>query len=115
RRSVLGYGAQIAMSEDGVIVATDVHSKNDDQGALLPVLDQAIDNLDDDLRQSLLLADSGYFKTEFIEELEDRGIESLIPDGFMVQMMNGMNPKSPREGFRYDIETDSYLCPTDQR
>ncbi len=39
KRSVLGYGAQAAMSEDGIIIATDVHPNNDDQGALLPVVD----------------------------------------------------------------------------
>lgn len=115
KRSVLGYGAQVAMSEDGVIIATDVHPKNDDQGALLPVVDQVIDNLDDDLRQSLLLADSGYFKTDFIEELLDREIESLIPDGFAIQLMNGATPENPRQGFHYDSETDSYICPKNQR
>lgn len=115
KQNVTGYGAQIAISEDGLVIASDVHPENNDPGALLPIVDQVISNLDNDLQQTLLLADSGYFRTNFIEELGNRGIESLIPDGLTAQRLNGKEIREPREGFQYDRETDSYICPANQR
>lgn len=74
------YNPQIAVDGEGrIIVAADVTQCAADTGALLPVLDAARENTQED--PGTVLADSGYKSEENFLGIEERGLTACIPLG----------------------------------
>ena len=76
-----GYNVQAAVADGQVILATSVSRVSPDGGQLAPTLELARENLDrcgitDRIEQ--VLADSGYWQTRQITELEQTGLDVLV-------------------------------------
>jgi transposase len=87
---VLGYAAQIAVSEDHLIVAQRVIQRGNDNASLVPMVD---------LVQSVcgkpperVVADSGFYSNQNVELLEQRGIQTYVPDSFLAHELNLGHP-----------------------
>jgi len=83
---VLGYTATIAVSEDHLIVAQQVSQASNDNGLLLPML-EAVER-ECGQRPGRVLADSGFFSQENLEELEGREIDGYVPDSQLGRELN---------------------------
>lgn len=77
-RFVLGYTAEIAVSEDHFIVAQRVTQNKNDNHALVPMVDEM--ERQGAGRPQRVLADSGFFSNQNLREMEVRGIEAYLPD-----------------------------------
>jgi transposase len=108
----VGYNIQIAVDvKHKLIVEQQVHNKVSDLGLLTETAvaarqDLMVDQID-------TVADKGYFKIEDIAACEAAGIVPYVPKpqrGSAVS--NGFFAK---DDFRYDAESDVYICPGNQR
>lgn len=77
-RFVLGYTAEIAVSEDHFIVAQRVTQNKNDNQALLPMVEEIERHSRE--RPARVLADCGFFSSQNLREMHERGIEAYIPD-----------------------------------
>lgn len=85
-RSVIGYTAELAVSEDHMIVAQRVTQQKADNDSLLPMLAEV-------QRQcgappQTVLADAGYYKNANLRQLEAEKIDAYIPDSNMAAALN---------------------------
>jgi transposase len=69
----LGYTAEIAVSEDHFIVAQRVTQNKTDNASLLPMVEEVERQCRQ--RPRRVLADSGFYSNENVEQLEQRGID----------------------------------------
>jgi transposase len=83
------YNAQAAVSEDGIIVATELSTTPRDEASLEPVLDEIEANTGE--RPERVLADKGYLTEQTLEAMEARKQKCLIAVG-----REGKKPKWPR-------------------
>jgi transposase len=83
---VLGYSAEIAVSDDHLIVAQRVTQNATDNASLEPMLDQAEQRCGAPPQQAL--ADSGFFSIDNLEQLEQRHIDAYVPDSNMARALN---------------------------
>jgi transposase len=75
---IQGYNGQVAVDAESMIaVAAELTIDSTDYGALVPVVDQAANNLGEKVPG--VLADAGYFSAENVGAMEERGIDALIP------------------------------------
>src|SRR6516225_6790712 len=72
QRFVLGYNAELAVSEDHFIVAQRVTQNKNDNHALIPMVDEVERQCAQ--RPQRILADSGFFCNHNLQEMEARGI-----------------------------------------
>lgn len=85
-RFVLGYTAEVAVSEDHFIVGQRVtQSKNDNQ-ALVPLVEEVERQCGE--RPLRVLADCGFFSNQNLREMEHRGIEAYVPDPNLARELN---------------------------
>lgn len=87
RGFVLGYTATVAVSEDHLIVAQQVSQASNDNGLLVPMLEAVERECGEGPGQ--VLADSGFFSQENLEELERRQIDGYVPDSHLGRELNG--------------------------
>jgi transposase len=85
-RFVLGYTAEIAVSEDHFIVAQRVTQNKNDNGALVPMVEEVERQCRE--RPQRVLADSGFFSNQNLREMEERGIEAYVPDSNLARELN---------------------------
>ena len=78
QRFVLGYTAEIAVSEDHFIVAQRVTQSKSDNQSLLPMVEQV--ERQGRARPERVLADCGFFSKEGLLAIQERGIEAYVPD-----------------------------------
>jgi transposase len=83
---VLGYSAEIAVSDDHLIVAQRVTQNATDNASLTPMLDQVEQRCDALPDQAL--ADSGFFSIDNLEQMEQRNIDGYVPDSNMARALN---------------------------
>jgi transposase len=83
---VLGYSAEIAVSDDHLIVAQRVTQNAADNASLLPMIDEVQQCCGDKPEQ--VLADSGFFSIDNLNQLEQRGVDAYVPDSNMAQALN---------------------------
>lgn len=83
---VLGYSAEIAVSDDHFIVAQRVTQNVTDNASLAPMVDQVEQNCSDQPVQ--VLADSGFFSIDNLQQMEQRNIDAYVPDSNMAQSLN---------------------------
>jgi hypothetical protein len=76
---IQGYNAQLAVTEDQIIVAAEVCSDNTDDAQLEPLITQAKDNLGATSEQDpigTVVADAGYFNED--NAVLDLGVDLLV-------------------------------------
>jgi transposase len=83
---VLGYSAEIAVSDDHLIVAQRVTQNVTDNQSLTPMVDQVEHNCG--APPDATLADSGFFSIHNLHQMEQRNIDAYIPDSNMAQALN---------------------------
>ena len=78
---VQGYNAQVAVSDDHLVVACNISTDNVDHALLEPMIDAARQQLgsDGNSTPTEFLADAGYWKGKAIERLHVRGEKLLVP------------------------------------
>jgi hypothetical protein len=85
-RFVLGYTAEVAVSEDHFIVAQRVTQNKSDNEALVPMVDEVERRCG--ARPQRVLADCGFFSNQNLREMEERGIEAYLPDPNMARELS---------------------------
>ena len=99
---VLGYNAQAVVTGAQIIVAAEVNTESIDKPNLQPMVHAACDELRAagvDRAPEVVVADAGYWKTEPIEALVARGIQTLVaPDADRRK-----EPSAGRRGGLYDF------------
>jgi transposase len=83
---VLCYSAQIAVSDDHLILAQRVTQNATDNASLVPMIDEVEQSCGD--RPEQVLADSGFFSIDNLNQLEQRNIDAYVPDSNMAQALN---------------------------
>lgn len=83
---VLGYSAEIAVSDDHLIVAQRVTRNVTDNQSLAPMLDQTEQRCG--RFPDAALADSGFFSIHNLNQMEQRNINAFIPDSNMARALN---------------------------
>jgi len=82
----LGYTAEIAVSDDHLIVGQRVTQNATDNQSLLPMVDAVEQQWGTGPDQ--VLADSGFFSLANLEELARRGIDGYVPDSNLARELN---------------------------
>jgi transposase len=85
----LGYTAEVAVSDDHLIVAQRVHQAPTDNGSLAAMTEQTTRECGES--PAAVLADCGYYSLAEIEALEARGIAAYVPDPLMARELAGGN------------------------
>ncbi len=83
---VLGYSAEIAVSDDHLIVAQRVTQNATDNASLEPMVDQVEQRCGAPPGQAL--ADSGFFSIDNLNRMEQRNIDAYVPDSNMARALN---------------------------
>lgn len=86
----LGYNAEIAVSDDHLIVAQRVHQSNVDN-ASLEAMTEAVER-ECGTPPQVVVADCGYYSMEQIEAVRRRGIEAYVPDVLSARELAGRGP-----------------------
>ncbi|PIP19800.1 MAG: hypothetical protein COX41_00945 [Candidatus Omnitrophica bacterium CG23_combo_of_CG06-09_8_20_14_all_41_10] len=121
-RKIAGYRSQVAVdSKQQVIIANNVTSKAADTQELIPMIDEAVENIkrlkptDTNAEQIKVIADSGYASGENLAELESRNIDPYIPDIKYQGKRRGHKTDEGQEfhssNFIYDKKGNCYICP----
>lgn len=85
-RFLLGYSGEIVVSEDHLIVAARVTQNAHDVHALVPLTDE-VERVCR-ARPERVLADSGFYSNANIRTIEQRGIQTYIPDSNLARELN---------------------------
>ena len=83
---MLGYSAEITVSDDHLIVAQRVTQNVTDNGSLGPMIDQAEQRCG--RPPGAALADSGFFSIDNLNQMEQRNIDAYVPDSNMARTLN---------------------------
>jgi hypothetical protein len=87
---VLGYTAEAAVSEDGLIVAARVTQSVQDHASLVPLVEEVERRCGQHLQK--VLADAGFYSNLNVETLEQRGVELYVPDSVLAREMKQGKP-----------------------
>jgi hypothetical protein len=82
----LGYTAEMAVSEDHVIVAQRVTLNRCDVPALVPLVEEVEQRTGE--RPGKALADAGFYSNENVRVLEECGIDGYLPDPNLARELN---------------------------
>ncbi len=83
---VLGNSAEIAVSDDHLIVAQRVTQNATDNDSLAPMVDQVEQRCG--APPGAALADSGFFSIDNLKHMEQRNIDAYVPDSNMARALN---------------------------
>lgn len=83
---VLGYSAEIAVSDDHLIVAQRVTQNAADNASLAPMV-EAVERCCG-AAPDTVLADSGFFSIDNLKQMEKQNIDAYVPDSNMAQALN---------------------------
>lgn len=83
---VLGYSAEIAVSDDHLIVGQRVTQNVTDNDSLVPMVDQVEQRCG--APPDATLADSGFFSIDNLNQMEQRHIDAYVPDSNMARALN---------------------------
>jgi len=83
---VLGYTAEIAVSDDHLIVAQRVTRNATDNASLEPMVDQVEQRCSEP--PDAVLADSGFFSIDNLNRMEERNLDAYVPDSNLACAMN---------------------------
>jgi transposase len=82
----LGYTAEIAVSDDHLIVAQRITLNRCDVPALVPLVEEVEQRTR--ARPEKVLADGGFYSNENVRALQERGIEVYVPDPNLARELN---------------------------
>lgn len=103
------YNVQSVVDDkNGLIVSTDVVSKNNDREQFAKQIEQANEVLEEACKTAC--ADAGYANTEELKKIDDQEIKVIVPTQEQVKRKEKEKPFS-KEAFRYEEKTDRYYCP----
>ena len=85
-QSVIGYTAEVAVSEDHFIVAERVKQAKADNAALLPMVEEVKRNCREQPGQ--VLADAGYYSNRNLTQLRQQGMDAYVPDPNLAHELN---------------------------
>src|SRR5450432_6331 len=85
-RFVLGYTAEIAVSNDHLIVAQRVTQEATDNASLDPMVDLIEATCAEP--PGAVVADSGYYSNWNVERMQQRGVDAYVPDSNMARELN---------------------------
>lgn len=111
-RMELSYNGQaIADQESGIIVGADVVTDSTDNGQLVPMIDQAKENVGAVAKEHV--ADAGYFSSSQIGLAQDRQYEVLIGEHSAETKSKKSAESNPYDCsyFEFDEERDCCICP----
>lgn len=105
------YNAQACVDEHcQVVIAASVTSHPNDDGQLVPMLDQAIENTNSDI--TIVTADAGYSTPANLDAIDDYPIDAYIPDDTYQSRKRGKTAGEFDKGnFIYDPARDVFICP----
>jgi len=89
---VQGYNGQVVVSADHVIIAADVSQATNDQSLFVPMMNQAVDSVRENLggaQIGVILADAGY--------CNEHAVSAPGPDRLIATGRNPARPKIPRK------------------
>ncbi len=86
QKFVLGYSAEIAVSDDHLILAQRVTQNATDNGSLQPMLDETEQRCGAPPGEAL--ADSGFFSIKNLEQMEQNNIDGYVPDSNLAASLN---------------------------
>jgi len=109
------YNAQAVVdSAQQVIVAADVTTEAADAQQLLPMIEQAEDNLSEKITQCS--ADAGYSSGENLKALTERETDAYVPDReYQAQQRGKTVGDFHKDSFVYDEQLDCYICVEGQK
>lgn len=110
----VGYNVQAAVdAKNHLIVEQEVVQAACDRNQLAPMAAAAKAELQ--VEQLKVVADAGYHEADQLEQCEQNGIETFVPDTGKSsgQSRNGKEV-FPKEDFGYDAALDQYRCPAGQ-
>ncbi len=104
------YNAQAVVdSAHQVVIASDVTNDAADVDQLLPMIDQAEENVSEQVDHCS--ADAGYSSGENLKALESRKIDAYIPDReYQAQQRGKPVNDFHKDSFVYDEQLDCYIC-----
>ncbi len=103
------YNAQASVDEENqFIVACDVTTDCNDKKQLVPMVEKSENNLNAQI--DICKADSGYHSGDNLAKISGNQMEALIDDSAK-QRVDNDNFKYDKVNFKYNSETDSYICP----
>lgn len=107
---ITAYNAQTAVdAEHQVIIAADVSNDAADAQQLLPMIEQAQDNVSQPITQCS--ADAGYSSGENLKAVEEKDIDAYIPDReYQAQQRGKAVNDFHKDSFVYDEDRDCYVC-----
>jgi len=125
---IQGYtGVAAVDAKHQVVVHAEAFGTGDEHGLLEPMLDGIKENLDNTLKRSQVLADSGFHSATTLSRLEEDGIDAYIADNRFrsrdprfadAGRHKPQAPKKPQingrytpEDFQADIENRTCICP----
>jgi transposase len=85
-KSVVGYKAETAVSEDHFIVGQRVTQTPTENDSLVPMLEEVKHNCDE--LPEKVLADAGLYSNANAQAMEEKGIDAYIPDSNMAAALN---------------------------
>lgn len=104
-----GYNAQAVVdSQEGVIVACEAGRQETDAGQLVPLMEQARENLGVASRQTLTLADTGYGAGADLQAAQEQQLPVLVPPAEGKPAHD--NPYASQH-FAYDPQARTLTCP----
>jgi len=114
-RIVPGYNLQACIDKgSGLIVGCDVSTSASDNKLLEGMVRRIEESTGQEIKE--LDADSGYYSNRAIAILEEKGIDTCIPDSYTAGEIRrhlpiGSTIEDRQKGFIYDEGSDSYRCP----
>jgi transposase len=103
-----GYNAQIVVdNKHGLIVNSDVVSKNNDLGQFAEQINQANQTLQG--KCDTACADSGYANASELQKIDSKDIKVIVPS--QRQASKRQSKPFDKEQFSYNAQKDEYTCP----
>ncbi|WP_028006471.1 IS1182 family transposase [Solimonas flava] len=112
---MVGYNVQTAVdAQHHLIVAHEVTNVGNDRTQLAPMAQKAREAMGCDPEAAFTaLADRGYFNGDQILECAEAGITALVPKSLTSN--NRAKGLFDKQDFRYQAESDTFLCPSNQQ
>lgn len=86
----LGFTAEVAVSDDHLIVAQRVHQQTTDHGSAAEMTEAVEQQCGQ--RPAVVLADSSYYNIEEIRKIEAGGSQAIVPDPLLARELTGGAP-----------------------
>lgn len=107
------YNAQaVADAQGGVLVACEVTREETDHRQLVPMIEQARQNLAEAAQDTVTVADSGYGAGADLAAAAAAGLRVLVPPA---ESREARDPAYAAERFHYDPQRKSVTCPRGHR